>query len=108
MRNPFLSCRASCHSLGQLRSSENVKVKMLDALAGVVSAVGYDSVSPLCAERCGDLGDDLKDVSYRFAVSLVDRVCTADMLLRDNESVDRCLRIYVEESKNAIVLVYLF
>ena len=78
---------------------------MLYALAIVSAAVGNHAVSVCDTGFFSDLGDLRKNFSGNIGVVGVYLVKGSDMLFRDHDNVNRCLRVYVVERKDILVLV---
>ena len=82
-----------------------MEMQMLDRLTSVLTAVGDDAIAVGKACRRSDLGDCLKDAGDRRAVLCVYTVCRGNMLLRNDEDVDRRHRMDVVEGVYGVILV---
>ncbi len=80
---------------------------MLDRLAGVITAVGNDTVAIFDAGFLCDHRDLFKDLCDNGAVTFVDRIHAADMLLGDDENVNGGLRIDILECEHIVVFINL-
>ena len=93
------------HLLAELCSAENVEMKMLDRLTSIGTAVGDNAVSAAKIFSLGDLGDSFKDLSNECAVFSSNFIDGRNMLLRHDENMYGCLRIYIAESIDVFVLI---
>lgn len=93
---------------GELLSAENVEMEMKNSLVCIGTAVGNDTVAVFKTCRRGDAGDSLEYLSNVVRVFCRDLVCTADMLLGNNENVNGRHGVYILKGINVFVLVYLY
>ena len=82
-----------------------MKMEMADALAAVLTAVGYHAIAVRKSKLCRYLRYDLKYVCNTGTVIRRYPVNRWDMLLRDNERMNGSLRVYIVKSKAKLVLV---
>ena len=84
-----------------------MEMKMLYALASILTAICNNAVSVLKSRRGGNLWNSLKYLCHVYTVFRIDSIGTADMCFGHNENMNGCLRINVVESVNVLILINL-
>ena len=82
-----------------------MEMKMLNRLTGILSAIGHNAVPPCKPLLSGDRRNCPKagcELCVRNPADLIQRT---DMCFRNNQNMDRCLRIDVPERKDIFVFV---
>ena len=80
---------------------------MLDALAAVVATVIYYSVAVFKTERLCDLRDFGENICDYISIAFVKLVCTANVLLGNNQNMHGSLGLQIMKSNDFVVLICL-
>ena len=95
----------SSHLQRKFLAAQNMEVQVVHGLACVRTAVGDHPVAAVQAFCCGDLGNDLKNVSNRSAVFGGHIVHGGKMGLGNHQNMGRCLGIDVPEGIHKLVFI---
>ena len=82
-------------------------MKVLYRLTSIVSAIGDDTVATRKTLGCSDFWNSLKDRGYVCAIFRIYCICGRNMNLGYRKNMYGSLRVYITESINVFVLIYL-
>ena len=80
---------------------------MLDALARILAHVGNDPVAAVAAQVLAQLGDGGKDMAQQSPILFGQGSSRCDMLLGNDEEVNRRLGVDVIKGQQLVILVQL-
>ena len=96
-----------CHFYVELFSAEDMEMEVMDRLTRIVAAVGDNAIAARKAFILRYLCNNLENMGDDSRILFVYLRDGGNVLLRDNENVSRCLRSYITECEDELILINL-